>query len=71
MYKEVSNLPKEEANRVLELPNSYREEGRKEGISLSKKRMISNMLKKGFSDELIAEIAEVEISEIKEIKKKI
>jgi predicted transposase/invertase (TIGR01784 family) len=75
MYKEISKLPKEEADRVMELPNSFREEGRQEGriegISLNKKRMISNMLKKGLSDELIAEIAEVGLREIEEMKKKL
>jgi SOS response regulatory protein OraA/RecX len=71
MNKEVSKLPKEEADRVMELPNSYREKGREEGITLKEKQVISNMLKKGFSDELIAEIAEVDLSELEEIKKQL
>jgi hypothetical protein len=71
MNKEVSKLPKEEADRVMELPNSYREKGREEGITLTKKQMISNMLEQGLPDKLIAKIAEIDLDELEEIKKEL
>lgn len=43
MRKEIDKLPEHEADRVLELPNSYREEGFEQG----KKMIVKNMIKKG------------------------
>lgn len=65
MDKEISKLPKDEADRVMELPNSYIERGRKEGI----RELVLNMIKKGVSHDFIAEVAEIDIEEIEKIKK--
>lgn len=71
MREEIKKLPLEEADRVLELPNSYRDEGRAEGIEKGKEQMVHNMIKKGLSDDLIADIAEVSVNKVKEMKKKL
>ncbi len=80
MHEEIKKLPQEEADRVLELPNSYREEGVKEGIKEGVKKgikegvkkgkikIVQNMIKKGLSEDLIADLAEISVSEVKEIR---
>lgn len=45
MGEEIAKLPREEANRVLRLPNSYYEKGKKEGIE----KVIYNMFEKGIT----------------------
>ncbi|MFD1349903.1 Rpn family recombination-promoting nuclease/putative transposase [Oceanobacillus caeni] len=72
MNKEVSKLPKEEADRILELPNSYIEKGIeigiKEGIEKEREQVVHNMLKKGLSLELIAEVSGLSIDKVVKIK---
>ena len=82
MHEEIKKLPQEEADRVLELPNSYREEGREEGIRIGIlegikegkeegiKEIVQNMLNKGLSEEFIAELAEISVNKVKEMKEK-
>ncbi len=71
MHEEIKKLPQEEADRVLELPNSYREEGIKEGIKEGVKeekiKIVQNMIKKGLPEDLIAELAEMSVREVKEM----
>lgn len=73
MRKEIDKLPEEEADRILELPNSYKEEGRREGreegMEEGKKWMVQSMLEKGLSNELIADIAGLGVMEVKEMRK--
>ncbi|WP_068676401.1 hypothetical protein [Oceanobacillus sp. Castelsardo] len=61
MNEEVAKLPKEEADRILELPNSYLEKGieigREEGIQKERENLVQNMLKKGLSVERIVELS--------------
>lgn len=70
MRKEISKLPEKEADRVLELPNSYREEGREEGINQGKKMVVQNMIINGMSDHLIADMAGLHVEEIKEMRRR-
>src|SRR5699024_210299 len=63
MNEKISNLP-EEANRVLELPNSYYDKGYGQGYGQGYGKgydegveaVVSSMLKKGFSSEKIVDI---------------
>lgn len=75
MRKEISKLPEKEADRVLELPNSYREEGRQEGkeegINQGKKMVVQNMIKNGMSDHLIADMAGFDVKTVKELRKRL
>lgn len=64
MNEEVAKLPKEEADRILELPNSYlekgieigREEGIQRGVERGIEKVVQNMLKKVLPVEQIAEL---------------
>lgn len=67
MRDKISELPEEEATRVLKLPNSYYEKGLEEGL----KRVIKNMLQKEFSINRIVEVTGVDESEIKKIQKRL
>lgn len=67
MRKEVSKLPKEEADRVLELPNYYFEKGVEEGVE----QVVYNMINKGFSDETIRDITGFSMDKIKDLKRQI
>src|SRR5699024_9653063 len=65
MREKIANLPKDEADRVLELPNSYFEEGMEKGME----RVVVNMFKKGFPNETIVEITGLSKEKVQEIKK--
>ncbi|WP_147404989.1 hypothetical protein [Oceanobacillus halophilus] len=85
MAEENAKLPKEEARKLFKNPNVYYEKGKKEGIEegIEKgieqgleqgiehgiKKVITNMLQKGFSDEIIADLSGVDREEIERIKK--
>ena len=79
MHEEIKKLPREEADRVLELPNSYRDKGRVEGkaegivigIEKGKEQIAYNMLKKGMSAEEISDIVGMSVSKIKEMNKNV
>src|SRR5699024_6461756 len=68
MREKIANLPKDEADRVLELPNSYFEEGMEKGMEKGMERVVVNMFKKGFSNETIVEITGVSKDQVQEIK---
>ncbi|WP_231889867.1 transposase [Oceanobacillus sp. Castelsardo] len=78
MSEEIAKLPREEANRVLRLPNSYYEKGKKKGIEEGIEKgiekgieiVIYNMLQKGLPEELIAEVSNVRMEEIVKMKEK-
>lgn len=79
MSEEVKKLPKEEAERIIEWPNSYLERGIEIGIekgkeiAISKERekVIRNMLKKGLSIDLIADVLGVREEEVRKMKENI
>ena len=75
MHEEINKLPREEAGRVLELPNSYRdqgkEEGRAEGRAEERKQIALNMLRKGMSDDEIANIISITASKVREWRKEL
>lgn len=75
MRKEIEKLPEEEADRILELPNSYREEGREEGMEIGiqrgKEQMVMQMLKKRLADDLIADIAGLSVMKVREMRKRL
>ncbi|KPH74551.1 hypothetical protein [Oceanobacillus caeni] len=56
MNEEVAKLPKEEADRILELPNSYLEKGIEIGKENEREKVVQNMLKKVLPVEQIAEL---------------
>ncbi|MFB4475830.1 hypothetical protein ACDI16_23590 [Oceanobacillus caeni] len=56
LNEEVAKLPKEEADRILELPNSYLEMGIEIGKEKEREKVVQNMLKKGLPVEQIAEL---------------
>jgi len=72
---EISHLPKEEADWLMELPNYYydkgMEEGRREaierGLEIWLEKVVYNMFKLGYSNEEICNITELSIVKVKEI----
>ncbi|MBU8790806.1 hypothetical protein [Oceanobacillus caeni] len=46
MNEKVAKLPKEEADRILELPNSYLEKGIEIGKENEREKVVQNMLKR-------------------------
>ena len=62
--KEIKQLDKNEAEQIFELPNSWRDKGRKEGkqegIEMGIQKVAIEMLKKGLSIELIAEVTKLD-----------
>jgi len=64
--EEISHLPKEEADRVMELPNYYYDKGVEKGLE----KVVYNMLKNGYSDEAICNITGLSVMKVKEMRKK-
>ena len=64
LMEEIRQLDKNEAEQIFELPNSWRDKGRKEG----KQEVAIEMLKKGLSIELIAEVTKLDEKEIFDLK---
>jgi hypothetical protein len=58
--EEIKQLDQQEAEQVFELPNSWRDKGRKEGIQ----KVALEMLKKDISIEFIAEVTKLDDKEI-------
>jgi len=83
MDEEISNLAKDAANRVIGSPTSNWErefkasfeenfkigfkQGFEEGIKISRNKIVLNMVKMEISHDTIAEIAEIELEEVKQI----
>ena len=65
LVEEIKQLDKNEAEQIFELPNSWRDKGRKEGIQ----EVALEMLKKGLSIEFIAEVTKLDDKEILDIKR--
>ena len=63
--EEIKQLDQHEAEQIFELPNSWRDKGRKEGIQ----EVALEMLKKGLSIELIAEVTKLDDKEILDLKR--
>ncbi|MEK4801503.1 hypothetical protein MHI02_08070 [Oceanobacillus sp. FSL K6-0118] len=61
MNEEVAKLPKEEADRFLELPNSYLEMGIEIGKENEREKVVQNMLKKVLPVEQIAELSGISV----------
>ncbi|MFE8696005.1 hypothetical protein ACFYKT_06535 [Cytobacillus sp. FJAT-53684] len=70
MREEITKLPKQEVKQVLKLPNSYYEKGLEQGVMKGIELMIFEMVKKGLPENLIADIAKIQIEEVREIKEK-
>ena len=83
--EEIKQLDKNEAEQIFELPNSWRDKGRKEGkqegiqmgiqkgiqegIQEGIQKVAIEMLKKGLSIELIAEVTKLDEKEIFDLKR--
>ena len=60
-----------EAIRVTRLGEMLMEDGRKEGVENSRRKIVLNMLsKKQFSYEEIADLVDISVEEVKQIEKK-
>src|SRR3954454_22257653 len=68
LMEEIKQLHKNEAEQIFELPNSWRDKGRKEGIQEGIQKVAIEMLKKGLSIELIAEVTKLDDKEIFDLK---
>ncbi|SHG60410.1 conserved hypothetical protein (putative transposase or invertase) [Ornithinibacillus halophilus] len=72
MSEEIAKMPKEEAERVRQLPNYYFDKGVEKGIEkgklIEKEKVIIKMLLKGASIEFISEVTGVSIEEINKLK---
>ena len=80
LMEEIKQLDKNEAEQIFELPNSWRDKGRKEGkqegiqmgiqkgIQEGIQKVAIEMLNKGLSIELIAEVTKLDEKEIFDIK---
>ena len=79
LMKEVENLPESEAKLIKELPISYEEKGKKIGKEIGKeigktdgkKEVAMEMLKKGLTMDLIAEVTHLDMREIKKLKEQL
>ncbi|WP_339183653.1 transposase [Oceanobacillus sp. FSL W7-1293] len=75
MMEQMENLPEEEKDMVLQLPNSYFERGKEEGIEegiekgieKGKQEIVLKLIKKGMSISEVAEITEYSEVEIKKL----
>ena len=67
--EEINQLDQHEAEQIFELPNSWREKGRKEGIQEGIQKVALEMLKKGLSIEFIAEVTKLDDKEILDLKR--
>ncbi|GGP15592.1 transposase [Oceanobacillus neutriphilus] len=70
MMEEIENLPEEEKEVVLQLPNSYFEKGIEEGIQKRNKEVALKLIAKGMPINEIAEITELSKEEIKNLADK-
>jgi predicted transposase/invertase (TIGR01784 family) len=68
LMEEIKQLNPSEAEQIIELPNSWREKGRKEGKLEGKREDALEMLKEGLSVELIAKITKLDLKEIEKLK---
>ncbi|RKQ12320.1 transposase [Oceanobacillus bengalensis] len=68
LREEIANLPKDEAEGVLRLPNSFYERGRKEGREEERKLLAKRLLLKGMSIEDIADVTGFSRDEIEELE---
>jgi predicted transposase YdaD len=68
LMEEIKQLDKNEAEQIFELPNSWRDKGRKEGMQEGIQKVAIEMLKKGLSIELIAEVTKLDEKEIFDLK---
>ena len=73
LMEEIKQLDQHEAEQIFELPNSWRDKGRKEGkqegIQEGVRKVALEMLKKGLSIELIAEVTKLDDKEILDLKR--
>ncbi|WP_306798642.1 hypothetical protein [Oceanobacillus saliphilus] len=67
--KEIQNLP--ETEEIFEIPISYEEKGKEKGKEIGKKEVAMEMLKKGLSMDLIAEVTHLDIEEIEKLKEQL
>ena len=72
LMEEIKQLDKNEAEQIFELPNSWRDKGRKEGkqegIQEGIQKVAIEMLKKGLPIELISEVTKLDEKEIFDLK---
>ena len=69
LMEEIKQLDQHEAEQIFELPNSWRDKGRKEGIQEGIRKVALEMLKKGLSIEFIAEVTKLDDKEILDLKR--
>ncbi|ASN06461.1 RpnC/YadD family protein [Virgibacillus necropolis] len=67
LMEEINQLSQDESERILKLPNSWREKG----IQEEKEKIALEMLKEGLSIELIAKVTHLGLDEIEELKRKL
>lgn len=72
LMDEIKQLDQQEAERIFELPNSWRDKGRKEGrqegLKEGKKQIAVEMLKEGLPIELIVKVTKLDRKEIEDLK---
>ena len=69
LMEEIKQSDQHEAEQIFELPNSWRDKGRKEGIQEGIRKVALEMLKKGLSIEFIAEVTKLDDKEILDLKR--
>jgi predicted transposase/invertase (TIGR01784 family) len=75
--EEIKQLNQEESKQIFKLPNSWIEKGLQEGLQKGlqkgrqeeKRKIALEMLKEGFSNQLIARMTKLEYEEIESLRK--
>ncbi|WP_080873535.1 hypothetical protein [Oceanobacillus timonensis] len=65
--EKMENLPEEEKEMVMQLPNSYFERGKQEGIIKRNQEVALKLIARGMSTSDIAEITDLSEVEIKRL----
>ena len=67
--EEIKQLDQHEAEQIFELPNSWRDKGRKKEFKRGFRKVALEMLKKGLSIEFISEVTKLDDKEILDLKR--
>jgi hypothetical protein len=71
LMEEVGKLSKESEEFIKNLPISYEERGKEKGKEIGKKEVALKMLKKELDLDLIAEVTQLDLEELEELKKRL
>ncbi|WP_130860284.1 hypothetical protein [Gracilibacillus phocaeensis] len=70
MMEKMEKLPEEEKEVVMQLPNSYFERGKEEGIEKGRKEIAAELLAKGMSTRQVVEITKLTEEDVKKLADK-